>query len=199
MSILNEPVTDSVIEQAKVLVEQRSGSFRNIRAKGVSFQLAQLALAEVFTKRLVKLGNTVTQLEDEVFKETNLQELQPEQIVSLYHMANKSLMHASDYVQKMTNQVDWADLEAQLITLSEDSSEKINLDVSRGAEYLLQRLSELQIDEPQKINFPENVGEAFKNVEVVSQEGRPPVKTREPKKTKKPKIKLNRRRKGEKK
>jgi len=183
-------ISESIIEQAKDLAEEKSSSFRNIRAKGVSFQLAQLALAEVFTKRLVKLGSTVTQLEDKVFEYQNLQELAPDQIVSLYHMASKALMHASDYVQKVTNQVDWADLEAQLVILSEDRGDKINIDVSRGAEYLLRRLSEIktEIDEPQKINFPENVGDAFKNLDVTSTEGRPPVKQREVPKVR-PKLK----------
>jgi len=185
-------INTSIIEQAKDLAETKSTSFKHIRAKGVSFQLAQLALAEVFTKRLVKLGNTVVQLEDKVFEVQNLEALDPSEILSLYHMANKSLMHATDYVQKVTNQVDWADLEAQLIILSEDQGDKINLDVSRGAEYLLKRLSELQtnIDEPQKIVFPDNVGSAFKNVDVTSTEGRLPIKQRKAaKKTKAKKTK----------
>ena len=164
---MNKPVNESIIEQAKELTERKSSTYRNIRAKGASFQLAQLALAEVFTKRLVKLGSTVVQLEDEVFKADNLKDLEPDQILRLYNMANKALMHSADYVQKVTNQVDWADLEAQLVSLSEDKGDKVDMDVSRGAEYLLRRLSELrvEIDEPTTIEFPPNVGEAFKNVD----------------------------------
>ena len=143
------------MEQIQKLADGET--FKNLKSKCVGFTSSQISLAEVMAKRMAKLGNVVMKLESDALAAVNVENLTYREIVALYSMFSIGLTNASDYVQKTTNTTDWADLEAQLTTLTENRSEKVNSEVSRGAESLLKRLIELKPEDTKRVDSSENI------------------------------------------
>ena len=135
----------------------------SLRAKKVEFSLTQIAFTDLMANRMARLSNKVSNLEDKVLGMANLGGLTNTEKIILHRILSKVLGNNSDYVQKVLATIDWVDLESQLILMTEDKGEKVDLDVTRGAECLLKRLHELKMNDPQKIKSPEDfVGEALK-------------------------------------
>jgi len=177
-----------LIEEARKLVESNTTGFHNLKTKGLGFTVARIAMAELMTQRMAKLGRVVTVLEGTVFDEENLKGLEPHEVTNLYHMANKYLEYSNDFVQKVSTTVDWADLEAQLVTLSDDRTGKVDPRITQGAEFLLQRLAQLRIEQPEDVDVPATVADAFKSV-APQEEDIPTMKrTAPPKNTKRRKA-----------
>jgi len=119
--------------------------------------LAQVDLAELMVKRMAKLGSIIGRLESDASAAIKFENLTYREIVALYNMFFSGLTNASDYVHKTTNSIDWADLESELLRLSENRGGKVNLEVSRGAESMLKRLIELKEEDSNKADIPENI------------------------------------------
>ena len=150
-------MTNQVLEKVQQLVDAKDTGFKNFRAKCIGLTLAQIGLAEVMTKRMGKLTGIMMSIEDTVLSGENLKGLTPHEVVSIYSMSARALMTTADYVQKTTNTTDWVDLEAQLIVLSEDKGNKINTNVTQGAEYLLKKLNQLKLEDPKRHNVHEDI------------------------------------------
>jgi hypothetical protein len=135
----------------------------SLRAKKVEFSLTQLSFADLMAERMAKLSNKVINLEEKVLKMANSGGLTNTENIILHRILSKTLTNNSDYVQKVTGNVDWADLETQLMLMTEDKGHKVNMDVTRGAEHLLIRLSQLKFEDLKQAKSPEDfVEEAVK-------------------------------------
>ena len=150
----------TVFEKAKQSICSKGN--KSLKAKKIELSLSQIALADLMSKRMANLSHKVTYLEDKVLEMANSGDLSNTEKIFLHSILSKTLENNTDFVQKVTEHVDWADLEDQLITMSEDKGQKVNLDVSRGAEHLLKRLSQLKLADPKHVKSSEIIEEAVK-------------------------------------
>jgi hypothetical protein len=150
-----------ILEKAKQSICSKGN--KSLKAKKIEFSLSQISLADLMVKRMAKLSNKVTCLEEKVLQMANSGDLSNSENIILHRILSKTLENNTDYIQKVTGDVDWEDLETQLIAMSEDKGQKVNLDVSRGAEHFLTRLSQLKLENPKQARSPEDfVEEALK-------------------------------------
>lgn len=132
------------IDKAVSLIDDSKAS-NNIKTKETGLQLALLGLAEVHLSRLSHLSGAVLRLEKEVFREENLNSMDPRKIVDLYRMSVDALNNSSSYIKGVLSSINVNNLQLSLVSAEEaqiskeDSSKKA--DASRVANDLLKQLA----------------------------------------------------------
>lgn len=132
------------IDKAVSLIDDSKTS-NNIKTKETGLQLALLGLAEVHLSRLSHLSGAVLRLEKEVFREENLNSMDPRKIVDLYKMSVDALNNSSSYIKGVLSTINVNNLQLSLVSAEEaqiskeDSSKKA--DASRVANDLLKQLA----------------------------------------------------------
>jgi phosphoribosylformylglycinamidine (FGAM) synthase PurS component len=86
----------------------------------------------VNAKRISNLAGRLYLLEDRVFTEQSIMELEPKKVLELYQMSVEAVQNASDYIKNTVKSTDWANIETQLISLANefesDADEKDSAD-----------------------------------------------------------------------
>ena len=132
------------IDKAVSLIDDSKAS-NNIKTKETGLQLALLGLAEVHLSRLSHLSGAVLRLEKEVFREENLNSMDPRKIIDLYRMSVDALNNSSSYIKGVLSSINVNNLQLSLVSAEEaqiskeDSSKRA--DASRVANDLLKQLA----------------------------------------------------------
>jgi hypothetical protein len=103
------------IDKAVSLIDD-SKSSNNIKTKETGLQLALLGLAEVHLSRLSHLSGAVLRLEKEVFREENLNSMDPRKIIDLYRMSVDALNNSSSYIKGVLSSINVNNLQLSLVS-----------------------------------------------------------------------------------
>jgi len=134
---------NEVFSKALDLIKNNGVGFNALKAKGLGLNLVLLALAEVQSKRICNLSNVILLLENKVFDQDSMKNLDGSEAIGHYTMASKALENASNYVKQITNFTDWELLESQLTTVTEDDDSDVK--VSEAAKFFLKKVAKLNL------------------------------------------------------
>jgi hypothetical protein len=137
--------TAPTIDEALALVDRKATSIEGWKVKGLGLRLVLLGLAEVQALRLSKLAGLVYEVEGRLIDDETIAELEPKQLFQLYQLSTKALTESSDFVERTLKNVQWNDIEAELLQAkaSQLSEEDASISTS-DAKDLLAMLSQLQ-------------------------------------------------------
>ncbi len=139
MILDEDTLTNASMESALSLLERKADSLETYRIKGLSLRLVLFGLAEIQALRLSRLGSFVYTLEQELLDPKKIQTLDPRMLLSLYSLASKSLVESSEFIERVTKNMNYEELEVGLLQMrasevkpdksgisAEDSDELLN-------------------------------------------------------------------------
>lgn len=127
-------------ERALSLIKGNDTVDDALETKGLGLHLILLSLAEIQSQRISQMGKLVKQLEEKVFKEDKIKDLNPSEAVAYYKLARKSLEEAYTYVGSVVKGFDWVEVQNRLIGLSAKEVKK-DTKLTEVAKVLLKKLS----------------------------------------------------------
>ena len=138
----NETEVSPTMGQAMEFVDRKADNFEAWRIKGLGLQLVLFGLAEVQAQRMGNLSGLVTLLEKKLLNRDMLRTLEPKQIFALYRMSTEALTEASGFVERTVKNINWKEIEAQLLEVSAaDATTEGDVTVAAAADDLLAILS----------------------------------------------------------
>jgi len=146
----------STLDYAMDLVRRKGKNYHDWKLKSLGLQFVLLGMAETQSERLFLLTETTRRLEEIVFKEETLRQMEPAEVFKLYKTATDALKDITDYIRTTVDKVDWPKIEADLITLRAKTqvsdSGSIPADMSALAEFLAKNVKSLgmEVEEPEK-------------------------------------------------
>lgn len=157
------------INKALELVKKSGTDYSALRTKGLGLSIALLGLAEIQCERLANLGDVVLRLEQKVFSNETLNDLDAKAIVNLYSMATRSLNESSQYIQTTVQSTKWEEIETQLVQMavqSRGSKTESSIEVAQVAQQLLNLLSQSAIVPGNRLEITDNVVNALTEVPI---------------------------------
>jgi hypothetical protein len=133
-------------EFASKLVSKEASGPSGYRIKELGLNLVLFGLAEQQALRLAKISTYLNTLEDKLFTEERLEELQPAQIMDLYRQVKDSLGTSYNYVKSVTTGLNWTQMEASLLAVqAEDTRDPDgSTNLSKIAREVLAKLGQIQ-------------------------------------------------------
>jgi len=121
-TILTDDYSNTTMSTAIKLVDREQTSDTAWRSKELGLNLVLLGLAEVQALRLSQLSGLVYQLEQRVFSDETLRELDARKLIDVYRLGVESMNDAAAYVKGAVKAADWEKIELDLMTMAKSES-----------------------------------------------------------------------------
>lgn len=122
-TIISDDFSNTTMSTAIKLVDREQNEDTAWRSKELGLNLVLLGLAEVQALRLSQLSGLVYQLEQRVFSEETLRDLDARKLIDVYRLGVESLNDAASYVKGAVKSADWEKIELDLMTMSKQTGE----------------------------------------------------------------------------
>ena len=147
MSEIKNTSNPTTVENAMTYVDTPAVTFSNWKIKDLGLQFLLFGIAELNAKRVVRLAEKVYELEEIVFDEDNLRQLDPKGVLSAYKMGTDALKEATEYISKTRKEMNWDAIQAQLKDMnSDDEVSTENFDMSKIANKLIEAMAHQKDD-----------------------------------------------------